>query len=246
MPPVCVYCIGRNEASRHLRLALGSAKALADATGGCVCFVDDCSDDDTAEVAARFGADVRRLPRPTFWRHEGRARQATLEFAAGHCRDGWWMLALDCDEQIDDPAGLAKLVGVAAASGVEVVRLRLYEMWSATEYRVDGQWSSGVQPRLHLYRPGSTVAVRPMGGGQTPMWTRRHPHTWVGKGVGLLHWGYVRPGDRRRKMDRYLSRRGGHGHSARHIRSIVGSPTLRDYPWADRLPDASELGLVAS
>lgn len=219
-----VSMIVRNEADRHLVKALSNVMEM-----DAYAFVtDDCSDDDTPGVCYDFGATVRINEQPMFWKHEGRARQAHVDWVDTFCKDGDWILALDADETISHPEDLHQIIRSAEMLGDGSIGLRLHEFWTETEYRVDGLWFTTTTPRLYKWQPGGVINDREMGCGSEPTYVQKTKQFTQDR-CHLLHWGYVRSEDRIRKHKAYSERLGGHGHSSTHVDSIVTEPMLRVY-----------------
>lgn len=226
MARVMVSMIVRNEADRYLRAALECARIVAETTGGHIRVVDDASDDETVTICQEYGAVILTTHEPQWSKHEGLARQRLYRFTSSVCVPGDWVLALDADETISVPEDVGAVVERAVADDCAAVSLPLYEFWTPTQYRVDGFWFGTNTPRLYAWRPGGTIADRPMACGSVPTYVKSAP-TFDQDDVRLLHWGYLREEDRARKHAFYAGR---DGHGARHIASIMAPhPRLREY-----------------
>lgn len=233
--------LARNEMGRYLSKACLSAQAVARVGGGKFIFTDDHSDDLTYKIGEKYADEVQYNSVPLFWTHEGRARQRHLDFAAKFVQPGEWILSLDADETISDARRLVEIAEAAPVDHV-AIGIPLYEFWTPTQYRVDGQWFGTMSSRLFRYREGARITDLPMGSGSEPeyvqdavargRWTKQTE-------VHLQHWGYLDPRDRERKYLLYTSRSGGHGHSNFHVNSIIGQPRLRAYPGASQCPTSN-------
>jgi hypothetical protein len=226
MTAIHVMMIMRNEAGRYLTRSLPSARQVASLGGGQLFVTDDCSDDMTPSIAAKYADCIHFNQEPLFWKHEGRARQEHLDFVGSHITSGDWVLSLDADESISDPQRLVDFAATVPMQNL-AIGLPLYEFWQEGYYRVDGQWFGTMSSRLFRYMPGAQIPDKSMASG----WYAVQQRLWSPqKDVHLLHWGYLNPADRERKYLLYTSRTGGHGHGDMHVRSIIGHPTLRPYP----------------
>lgn len=219
-----VSMIVRNEAHRHLEETLSCITEM----GAYGYVTDDASDDNSAEICEDYGLTVRKHKEPTFWAHEGKARQNHLEWVDSFCKEGDWILALDADETISDPCDLANVIHSAEMMFNDSITLRLYEFWTPTEYRVDGYWFTTRTPRLYKWQPGGHITDKEMGCGSEPTYVQKASRFHQDR-CRLLHWGYVREEDRIRKHAAYTARLGGHGHDTTHVDSIIKEPMLRTY-----------------
>lgn len=219
-----VSMIVRNEAHRHLERALTCIKEM----GATAYITDDASEDETAQMCQDYGAAVRINERPLFWEHEGKARQAHLEWVDQFCGEGDWILALDADETLSEPTAIDDVIRSAEKLQDRAIGLHLYEFWTETEYRIDGYWFGTITPRLYKWQPGGHIADKPMGCGSEPTYVRSF-RVFNQDRCNLLHWGYLRPEDRVRKHAAYSARLGGHGHDNSHVNSIITEPMLRTY-----------------
>ena len=198
--------LGRNEGAsdRYLSLVLDQARRWSDA----VCFLDDRSTDDTTAIATAYGATVRvRESNTPAWGHEASARQELWRWAAEAAGDGW-VLFQDCDMTLTrDPRPLTDTMYLNTWCW------RLYDLWSPTHYRSDGQWQGHNVPRPWLVRPSAVPE------GWTPWWRDRGLHcghlpgNWpavAGEAppeYAWLHWSYATMGHRQKKHAQYLDRR---------------------------------------
>lgn len=224
----------RNESGRYLENAFKSAWEIQRLAGGAIIITDDASDDNTFEICKRWTRRVHRLPEPTFWKHEGQARQLHLDYVNAWIDTGDWVLSLDADESINDAEKLVSAVQRARSTDV-AIGLPLYEFWSENQYRIDGFWFGTSATRLFRWRKDrARIADKEMGSGSEPTYVREAvaQGAWMKQtDAHLLHWGYLNPADRVRKHEQYTQRLGGHGHNNRHVASIVdASPSLAVYP----------------
>lgn len=235
--------VARNEANRYLEAVLSHLYI------GSIHLYDDCSEDQTAEMAKFHGALVTRRGTdvPSFLEHEGAFRQAAWE-AFEHKmqpKDGDWVLALDCDEFLVAPGNrpLAVSRAIAAAHEMEGVVLPIPEVFGVDEddllVRVDGFWEGLSSPRLFRYRPDGKFLDRAMGCGSVPTYVTSGRLSHNNFGLAIAHVGYLDLKDRVEKHQRYSSME--HGHNPVHIDSILRVAVLKKWSvpglrsWTGRL-----------
>jgi len=148
--------VGRNEASKYLPRVLERLKNQVDE----IVFTDDCSDDNTADIASNF-AHVYKTPKPMFTVHEGRLRKYAWLNLENHASEGDWIIAIDCDEMLYDASNIEdiNIRKVLNASEKDVVNVRFYHMWNETQYRVDKLWTPNNSTRIFRYASGGSNAT---------------------------------------------------------------------------------------
>jgi glycosyltransferase involved in cell wall biosynthesis len=199
VPGLTVAMPVHNEAGRYLREVLESAARYADR----IVVVDDCSTDESAEVALAFGAEVHRTREPLFG-NEVRLRETLWEAATATRPE--WILALDADELFE--AGFEAVVpGLLRQAAYGWFAFRLYDLWDdRRHYRDDALWTAHTRwwPMLVRYREGFPYRFRQ----QAHHCGRLPENALQGQGAActakLLHLGWLRPDDRRRKYERYM------------------------------------------
>lgn len=261
-PRIVASVIVRNEADRYL------APFLRHLAGFCAetRVLDDGSTDGWADrlygefampasLLARL--KVRRVEESSFWQDEGAARQALLEWTL-EADEPDYVLAIDADEFITDPAALV----AACRTGEAVVTLNMQEIWKLSPeclcVRQDGGWREHPVPILWRV-PGATVrahdAARPF-----PLRQWRIPDRKVACGrepqairdvvragrhvlrsrVDVLHMGWACEADRQARYERYVEHDGGRYHAGAHLRSIMfpdGRVSLEARDWPVGLED---------
>src|SRR5580698_6967664 len=126
--------IVRNEAA-HLAACLESIRAVVDD----IVVVDTGSDDESAAIAASYGARVFRYP----WQNDfGAARNASLDC----CRTDW-ILYIDADERLA-PCRRADIEQVLAGADEMAFRLLLRPVAGATPYREYRLWRNDARIRF--------------------------------------------------------------------------------------------------
>ena len=212
----------RNEADRYLDACLTHAKTISDEI-----FVwDDCSTDDTVDVARSHGAFVgnRHWNRPSFIENESefRADGWIVMKTVLSLKEGDWVLTIDADEFL--VGDVHEAIESAVEVGYQTLRVSIPEMFllDPLSRRTDGFWGKIDGFRLTQYVPGDQRFRSGMGCGTLPAYANRGFHS---PKIQLLHVGYASVEDRREKYERY-SQISDNGHNARHIQSIMAPPSL--------------------
>lgn len=224
--------IVRNEADRYLKECLASLLSFCD----WVYVLDDGSDDETSALLQQDRIAVKRSEEPQFFAHEGRARQALLEFATS--ANPTHLLAIDADEFIADGELLRDALAEPIHNGV--YKLAMTEIWKADEdwlyLRYDGAWGprpigicyevpadawTNRQNRRHYRIRDAALAC-----GRVPLLMEMAGNrSTVSATTEILHFGWACEADRAERYQRYVTHDGGQFHNNRHLESIM---------WADR------------
>lgn len=213
--------VGRNEANKYLPRVLERLKNQVDE----IVFTDDCSDDNTADVASNF-AHVYKTPKPMFTVHEGRLRKYAWLNLENHASEGDWIIAIDCDEMLYDASDIEdiNIRKVLNASEKDVVNVRFYHMWNENQYRVDKLWTPNNSTRIFRYLSGGTFRDRALACGAEPTYVLdlvNQRNFWLNSNLVMQHLGYIRDEDKQLKYQRYSNLDGGKFHNLNHINSIV-------------------------
>lgn len=229
------YMVVKNEADRYLDACLQWLVELVDG----VAVYDDRSTDDTLSIALDNGAcvDVRSLDVPSFTTHEGRFRQAAWNFMErtfSPCEDDW-ILTVDADEflvGVQDEVSELQALTSSTASAIEFQIPEVFKLGDDGQpyVRTDGFWRSITGRRLFRWQPDGLIADRPMASGSAPTYVATAPAI-RSTSMFLLHYGYATAEDQLFKYRRYSEL--DHGHSSKHIESIVKPPRLEAWegPW---------------
>lgn len=215
---ILAQMVGKNESHRFLKEVLERLFTQVDK----IIFTDDCSDDDTAEIASEY-AEVFKTPEPLFTKHEGMLRSFAWSNLEKFAREGDWIIAIDCDEMLYHVDNL-DISKVLASSPYDVVNVKFYHMWNETDYRVDKLWAPGNSSRIFRYINGGKFADRALACGSEPTYIREwisRKNYWVNSGLKMKHLGYIRDEDKTSKFERYQKLDGGEFHNINHINSIV-------------------------
>lgn len=210
--------VGRNESSRFLEEVLHRLSTQVDK----IIFTDDCSEDDTAEIAAKY-AEVFKTPKPLFTEHEGQLRAFAWGNLEKFAKLGDWIIAIDCDEKLFHIDSL-QINEVLSSSPYDVVNVRFYHMWNETQYRVDKLWAPNNSSRIFRFIEGGGFLNKKLACGSEPTYVRdliSKRNYWLNSKLVMQHLGYVRDEDKVTKHARYANLDGGQFHQLNHINSII-------------------------
>lgn len=213
--------VGRNEANKYLPEVLERLKSQVDE----IVFTDDCSDDNTAEIASKY-ANVYKTPKPMFTTHEGRLRRYAWLNLENHATEGDWIIAIDCDEMLYDSSDITKtdIRQILNSSEKDVVNVRFYHMWNDTQYRVDKLWAPNNSSRIFRFMSGAMFRDRALACGSEPTYVLdliNQRNYFVNSNLIMQHLGYIKDEDKQSKYQRYSTIDGGEFHALNHINSIV-------------------------
>lgn len=231
--------IVKNELGRYLSPCVEHLLDFCDQ----VIVLDDGSSDGTTEwLYARAEADerlsVQFLARNDgfFEGHEGRKRQALLEFTLG--QKPRWVLAIDADEFVAD----GQQVRAFCDQPRQVGSLQMEEIWGVTADRLrvrqDGGWRPHPVPILWSTsvtgRAGRPLRIqdRALACGREPDGVRRLAPRSRPTGTSVLHFGWANPAEREGRYQRYVTADGGRFHQNAHLESIM---------WPDERVTTSEV-----
>jgi glycosyltransferase involved in cell wall biosynthesis len=215
---IIAQMVGKNESNRFLEPVLQRLSTQVDK----IIFTDDCSDDDTAEIASKY-AEVFKTDKTLFTENEGNLRSNAWKNLEKFANEGDWVVAIDCDEMLYQDRDL-DLRYVLDQSPYDVVNVRFYHMWNKTQYRVDKLWAPNNSSRIFRYRDNGTFFDKKLACGSEPtyvvQWVRQKNY-FLHSGLMMKHLGYERDEDKASKYDRYISIDKGEFHNLQHIESIM-------------------------
>ncbi len=224
---IIAQMIGKNESERFLEDVLERLSSQVDK----IVFTDDCSDDNTIEIAAKY-AEVFQSPEPLFKVHEGKLRAFAWGNLEKFASVGDWIIAIDCDEMLHHINEMP-IRDVLAQSPNDVVNVRFYHMWNDSQYRVDKLWAPNNSSRIFSFFPNGGFANRQLACGSEPTYVAdwiRQRNWWLNSGLVMQHLGYVKDSDKKDKYSRYSEIDGGRFHNGDHINSIMDeNPVLIDW-----------------
>jgi glycosyltransferase involved in cell wall biosynthesis len=230
--PIVANIIARNEASSYLVPVLERLKSQVDM----IVFTDDCSDDDTPNIAQSFGAKVFQMTEPTFKVNEGRIRQQSWEnLETVIPSEDCFILAIDCDEMLYETR--YTLQQLANQDNFNVINIEFYHMWNENQFRIDKAWRPHPSSRMFRYLPGGRFLDRQLACGSEPTYVQqliKQNGYFRDSGLMMKHLSYIKDVDKQAKYDRYMALDGGAFHANAHIISIMDQePTLIDWMWED-------------
>lgn len=212
--------ITKNEVRRYLRTTIASLTTFCDD----VRVLDDFSDDGTYEwLLQEPGVSVLTNSGPTFDAHEGKARNALLQWVRE--AEPTHVLAVDADELISDGRTLRRLL--ESRPEEHVWTLEMAEVWAADErrlwIRMDGLWRPRMVPVLWRAGEGAgwwSVRDQELACGREPTAISSYRRIQQ-SGVSIFHFGWTNVSERQRRFDRYMAIDGGNFHASRHLQSIM-------------------------
>lgn len=221
--------IGRNESDRFLEEVLERVSTQVDK----IIFTDDCSTDNTVEVAAKY-AEVFQTESQLFNEHEGQLRAFAWGNLQKFAKTGDWIVAIDCDEKLFNlDHSIPDIRSALATSPFDVVNVRFYHMWNESQYRVDKLWAPNNSSRIFRYVENGGFLNRKLACGSEPTYVRdwiSKRNFWVNSNLVMQHLGYIRDEDKKMKFQRYSHLDGGQFHNLDHINSIIDeNPVLIDW-----------------
>lgn len=252
MKLIAMVMVGPGEENRYLHSCLAHLREFCDEIRVRL------ETDDPGWEGTRWDGQIQVQARPpTFFQHEGHARQELLEWTMEG--EPTHILAIDADEFVADGAKLRATM--EAEPSVGVWRLAMTEIWGANEaalqVRTDGKWPPrpiGIafevpqdrhvnrQKRRHWRIPPSPGAC-----GRVPILTQAAVNRTTGAAVTeILHLGWACKADRQKRYERY-AHTDGFGHDNRHIESIMYGDdrvTVRPMAWPPSLDKATLLERV--
>src|SRR5689334_21460540 len=128
--PLIANMVCRNEANRCLPEVLDHLRTIVDT----IVFTDDCSDDNSAEIAHSYGAMVYKMDEPTFVVHEGRLRTEAWKNLTKHAKPGDWILAIDSDEKLWASKPNMTLQSLMSQQQYDVLNIEFVHMWNDHQY----------------------------------------------------------------------------------------------------------------
>lgn len=227
--------ICKNEFSRYLKEVVFNLLDFVDK----LIILDDKSDDETYEwlkfiqtidIKAKKKIILYQMPKSVFRTDEYLIRTTLWQKIKNISKNGDWILINDADEIIEQKYHNKILNLISSNNKFTSVGMRLYNMWSETEYRDDGAWSPKVdiKRRLFKFKPKDTwLYDRKFACGEVPRYVFQE-NLFISD-IRLKHLAYMKEVDRIRKHKIYMEIDGGKFHAKYHLESIIQNPILKKY-----------------
>ncbi len=250
--------VARNELDRYLRPCVDHLLEFCDE----IRILNDASTDGLDQTHAWDVGPVkiRTQEQTTFYEHEGRTRQALLDWALEG--DPTHLLAIDADEFVADGPALRYRMERDGHNGTGVWKLAMTEVWRADEdnlyVRRDGHWGphpAGIafivppdrytdrQKRRHWVMQDKALAC-----GRVPLHTQMVSNRTTTEPVTkIYHFGWACQADRASRHHRYVVHDGGVHHKSTHLDSIMfpdSQVSMTADPWPPGLDKATLLARV--
>ena len=220
--------VGKNESGRYLTDVLEHLSSMVDL----IVFTDDCSEDDTKEVASKY-AETFSTDETLFTKHEGQLRSQAWSNLCGFAKPGDWILAIDCDEKLWSTNPNFDMSMILQQNKYDVINIKFFHMWNQSQYRVDKLWAPNNSSRLFRFYNDGHFNDRKLACGSEPTYVNqliRSGKYLVDSSLVMQHLGYVDDDDKKLKYERYMHLDGGDFHQKSHIESIVDAdPVLVDW-----------------
>lgn len=208
----------RNELGRYLEPCVTHLLEFCDE----VRVLDDGSTDGTLEYLRSLDrVSVKEGPAGGFFDHEGRTRQALLQWALE--AKPTHVLATDADEYVED--GIALRGALMSRGGPWSMCMR--EVWKADKtqltIRQDGGWCehpvavAWAVPSRRTAR--LAIADRALACGRIPVEMSRQRAIFTD--LALYHFGWAKQSERQQRWERYAKHDGGKYHRSAHLDSIL-------------------------
>lgn len=212
--------IVRNEMDRYLGIAIDHLSTFCDE----IRVLDDGSTDGGYEfMLAHPKVYVLTNSGPTFFQHEGKARNALLAWTLEAEPD--YVLSIDADEFVGDP----EIVLRSCRRGGGSYTLQMEEVWRADEVhlhiRVDNLWRPRPCPILWRAPKGPpdlrqwSIPDVQLACGREPVIVRRTRAPV--SGTSVFHFGWARRAEREARAERYFEHDRGRFHKDAHLQSIL-------------------------
>lgn len=182
----------RNEAGRYLKEVLAHLSRWVDS----IVILDDCSDDDTVEVARQFEkVIVYKNDEPLFARDEPAMRLKLWQLAAEEKPD--WIVAVDADEIFEDRI-INEIDLLLHQNDFHGISFRVFDFWqNPTSYRTDGGWNPWQKSLLFMVRYNPDLNSQWM---QREVHCGRFPQAYENRvayysDIRVKHYGWLKPED---------------------------------------------------
>lgn len=225
-----------NDEDRYLKRGLDYLSQYVDE----IVILDGGSTDKTVEICNQYPkAVVHQTAKPMVFGvdDEYLIREEMYRLALDRNPD--WMLVIDSDQVMEER--FKRVVrDLIADNRYDWYGFCLCDMWSETQYRVDGAWSPDSRNRAwrHLFRVKPDASPEYMKEkehcGDAPAYVINAPaDRGLETNLRIRHYAYATPEGRREKYEHHIK-----GPYAWHAKTILDPPTLKD--WSEEQPKPAE------
>jgi hypothetical protein len=220
--------IVRDELHRYLVPCIDHLQEFCDE----IVVLVDGSEDDYDALSEWQLVKPRMNNGPSFFEHEGRARQKLLDFTME--QHPTHILAIDADEFIGDGQHLRQTLETEWARHrpnrqPKAWRLQMQEVWKVNQLRLfirrDGGWRPHNPPLV--YHPPSKLSGpwrirdRALASGREPQVVGQFCERGAKPITGIYHFGWTNESERAARYQRYIEHDNGDFHQQKHIHSIM-------------------------
>lgn len=231
--------IVKDEANRYLASVLQKAVQWADK----IIIVDDCSTDNTVEICRSFGPKVEvvshQFGKSMFGENESVLREYLWNLVRREAKEGDWIVSLDADEEFSSNFTSWARGFITSQNPYEYVTFKLLDMWTPTQYRVDGLWSPLIT-RMFRYHDQPFGLTGTLHCGCVPAFAWMTGKEFTRSDIKLKHLGWINDEDKSRKFDFYIKK--ATGINFVHAKSIKAPALLHTY--TEELPTVLVASLI--
>lgn len=240
-PQLIAQMIVRNEEHRFLKDVIAKACLWADK----IIVVDDCSTDGTFQICQSFAPKVEvyahTFGRSMFGEDESALREFLWQKVRRVASEGDWIVSLDADEEFDTTFTQWGPSFTRSSGNYDYVTFKLADMWTPTQYRVDGYWSPLIT-RMFRYQNQPFGVTGKLHAGCIPAYVWQTKNQYMRSHIRLKHLGWIRDEDKKRKAEFYLQK--STGINLVHAKTIFQKPTLKDWTDTFQFPNVLVTSLI--
>lgn len=140
----------------------------------------------------------------TTWRNEGQYRKLQRqELQKAGIQTGDWVFVTSPDERLE--VGAEKIIReeIEKPLGLRTYSFDLKEMFTPTEYRIDGIWGLKTRPRLYPYLPGQIFSTRRIQQSPIPRSTYTQKYKRLKLDLNIYHLKMIEPENREQRVEQY-------------------------------------------
>lgn len=214
--------VGSGESKRYLKEVLQSASLYADK----IMLLEDKVDDVTMQLCKSFEKVTllsHGYEKSIFGTNESVLRQHLWEEVRKVAKENDWIVSLDADEIFDKD--IKNVIKIAEENGYGRITSKLLDMWTPTQYRIDGYWSPSIT-RIYKFHDKDFGVKGTLHCGCVPSYMINEKELFIPR-FRLRHLGWQDNADKSKKMDFYLSKAS--GLNLKHALTINRPATLMEY-----------------